>query len=150
MIGLKVSLVTIAVASFSVACFAQSPSGTCVGDALLTAPESGETTEGPDFSVQYFQTAAGAVGVYTGCCSQVSDAKRKRFTTVDDQDVYRVSDGRKFEGYLIDQVRKFESTEWHTQYHFFGQGFLDIPSDKAFFERLSFAAGKAHGCGSAA
>jgi hypothetical protein len=129
---------------------AQAPgdsSGVCVGDLFLRADPTAPTTDGPDFTVQHFRTSRGPVGAYVGCCSQVHDAKRSQFTRVERLDVFRASEGDAFEGYLIETVHRINNTDWHTQYHFFGEGFADGAVDRSFFERLSVVEGIAHRCG---
>ena len=121
--------------------------GACVGDAFISRDAISQTLDGPDFTVDYFRTAAGPIGVYFGCCSQVHDAERAEFAQVDGQSVFRVSDEGVFRGYLIDQVRVFNGKDWHSQYHFFGEGFVDGEEDMDFFRRLSFEEGKIRACG---
>jgi hypothetical protein len=77
----------------------------------------------------------------------VHDAKRSQFARVERLDVFRTSEGDAFRGYLIETVHRFNTTDWHTQYHFFGEGFADGAEDRTFFERLSGAEGIAHRCG---
>jgi hypothetical protein len=111
--------------------------GACVGAAWIAA-ERAEPYNGPDFTVETFTTAAGPVSVYVGCCSEVSDDKRRLFTRIDGQAVYRTSGDKGFSGYLVATRRRVDGEVFETQLHFFGDGLKGDSRDLAFFRTVHF------------
>jgi hypothetical protein len=112
--------------------------GICIGPAWVEADHTSAPTEGPDFTVARLTTTKGEVGIYEGCCSQVSSDRKEFFTRIDGQTVYRTSDEDGFSGYLATKRTPFEYGIAEHQAHFFGVGLTGDARDKAFFKRVRF------------